>query len=111
MVISGSSFCQSWLQRFILNEERRLVLREMFDLIYKETVIQIRKDFKTIVPIVEFNSITGICYLLEGLLNEEAFPNMHTEKVVKFEGDERKQVPVPTAVGCCAWGLGSAMAF
>ena len=49
--------------RFILNEERRVVLREMFDLTYKDTVIEIRKSFKTIIPIVEFQSIRASFFL------------------------------------------------
>jgi len=87
------SFSQSWANRNIINEERRNLVKEMLELVILETVVQIRKEYKQVIGnIVEFNMTQMLCNLLQGLFSEEAFPAMHSERVVKLEGEERKLI-------------------
>jgi dynein heavy chain len=103
-----ASFVQSWLDRVILNDERRHLFKERFDLILPETLVTVRKDFKHIIQMTEFTFVQTFCFLLEGVISEQVFPACFAEKVVEVPVEERRLIE-QYFVFCCVWAFGSAM--
>ena len=71
------NFVESWIQNRSLNMEpasmspevrkvRADKLRELFEKYMPPTMLEIKKNFPTLVPILDFNMAQSCCYFLEG---------------------------------------------
>mmetsp|Transcript_22862 Transcript_22862/g.57026 ORF Transcript_22862/g.57026 Transcript_22862/m.57026 type:complete len:4419 (+) Transcript_22862:2-13258(+) len=75
------NFVLSWVDTFTGNEpvlikqemrdKRAATLRTLFDKYCDVTMDVLRREYKTPVPILDFNMVQTLCFFLEGLLTEE----------------------------------------
>ena len=75
------NFVRSWIHDFSDNEpatikpdqrdKRAATLQALFDKYCDATMDTLRRDFKSVVPILDFNMVQTLCFFLEGLLTEE----------------------------------------
>jgi len=103
------NFVKSWIEERAKNEiaamtpEVRKVradkLQELFDKYLPPTILEIKKNFPTLVPILDFNMAQTLCFFLEGLLSNE---NVGTKDANSFE---------IYFVLACLWACGSAMSI
>eukprot|EP00306_Pavlova_sp_CCMP459_P002806 CAMPEP_0185179034 /NCGR_PEP_ID=MMETSP1139-20130426/31803_1 /TAXON_ID=298111 /ORGANISM="Pavlova sp., Strain CCMP459" /LENGTH=3023 /DNA_ID=CAMNT_0027744869 /DNA_START=1 /DNA_END=9072 /DNA_ORIENTATION=+ len=75
------NFVKSWIADFKENEsgaikpdmreKRAQTLQALFDKYCDATMDVLRRDFKPVVPILDFNMVQTLCYFLDGLFTEE----------------------------------------
>ena len=104
------NFVESWIQMRAetmepanMSAEVRKVradkLRELFDKYMPPTMLEIKKNFPTLVPILDFNMAQSCCYFLEGMLTTD---NVGNKDANSFE---------IYFVLACVWACGSAMSI
>eukprot|EP00741_Cyanophora_paradoxa_P004754 tig00000828_g4612.t1 len=69
------SFVKSWIARQEeFGDEMRALVQELFDRYVAPSLQFVRKNFKHIVPALDFNLVQSLCFLLEGMLTHQNFP-------------------------------------
>ena len=80
------SYLQSWVAgREEDTQERKELLLSLFDKYIEETLLAMKRDFKYMAPILDFNIVQTLCNILQGLLTQENCPKGHANDAVTIE--------------------------
>ena len=80
------SYVQSWIQRREDDsQERKALILSMFDKYVDDTLLTLKKEFKHMCPMLDFNLVQSLCHVLSGLLIPENVPPNDPNEATRIE--------------------------
>eukprot|EP00899_Mesostigma_viride_P009330 jgi/Mesvir1/18399/Mv14277-RA.1 len=104
--IGWEPFVETWIENRDDKNERG-VLTELFGRYMEKSLEYIRRNFKQIIPLVEINMVSTVCYVLEALLDNNANSGAGGGGGKPAAID--KKLYEHFFVFACLWGLGGAL--
>jgi dynein heavy chain, axonemal len=80
------SYVQSWIQRREDDsQERKAIILSMFDRYVDDTLLTLKKEFKHMCPMLDFNLVQSLCHVLSGLLISDNVPANDPNEATRIE--------------------------